>query len=242
MNPRSKLCKFATLWLLLPGTCAPLRAQDIFLQHERKAFQPTGGITYFVEENFEGTGLPAGWTAGNVTHDYDYTTTVLQGSQSYQVVASASSPTLQSPTFTGAATTEYYFMIHYTTAPTTAHRAFFVLNNTTECCRMTVGTSMIPSIRAGGGTDQVSTDAMSLNTTYHVWLRVVAGSGTNGFCSVAYSTDGTRPSSGSKYKESINGTFTVNPDRVRIGIANGNTWTAIFDRVLGTDDTIPNNP
>lgn len=42
------------------------------------------GVTYLVEENCEGTGTPSGWKdAGTV--DWDYTTTVLRGSQSLAI-------------------------------------------------------------------------------------------------------------------------------------------------------------
>lgn len=245
MSLRSTLCSFIVLWLLLPGIVAPMRlaAQTGFLPHTRKAFRSApAGPTYVFEENFEGTGLPSGFTAGNVTHDYDYTTTALQGSQSYRQTGAASSPSLLSTTFTGASTMEAYLMIRFISMPTAAYRSFYLLNGTTECIRISVTATGAVEVRPGGGTASSTTDTMTTGVTYHVWVRYVAGSGANAFGSVAWSTDGTRPTSGNKYRESTNGTATLNPDRVRWGVANGNTFDVIYDRTLVTSDTIPDNP
>ena len=246
MSPRSTLCKFLVLWLLLPGLVAPMRlaAQRGFVPHSRKAFRssPPSGPTYLVEENFEGVGLPSGWTAGNATHDYDYTTVVLQGSESYRQNRSASSPTLLSPTFTGASTMEAYFMYRPMTAFGTQQRVFYLLNGTTECVRISVSASGQFMVRAGVGTENSTTDTMTIDTNYHVWVRYVAGTGANAFASVAFSSDGTRPTSGSKYREVTNGPATLSPDRVRLGVTNSSTFDQLYDRVLATTGTIPNNP
>jgi hypothetical protein len=244
MSLRSTLCRFLILWLLLPGIVAPMRlsAQGDFVPHRRKAFRSAPGVTYVLEENFEGTGIPSGWTAGNATHDYDYTTTALQGSQSYRQTGAATSPSLTSTTFTGASTMEAYTRIRFISLPTAAYRAFYLLNGTAECIRISVTATGAVEVRAGGGTAVSTTDTMTTGVTYHLWCRYVAGSGANAFGSVAWSTDGTRPTSGNKYRESTNGTATLNPDRIRYGVANGNTFDVIYDRGLASTGTIPNNP
>lgn len=43
-----------------------------------------GGVTFLTDEGFEGTGTPSGWSAAG-TPDYDFTGTVLAGSQSCEV-------------------------------------------------------------------------------------------------------------------------------------------------------------
>ncbi len=244
MSPRSTLCKFLVLWLLLPGIVAPMRlaAQTGMLQHRRKAFRTAPGITYLVQENFEGAGLPSGWTATNVTHDYDYTTTPPQGLESYRQNRSASSPTLLSPTFTASSPVEAYFLYRPMTAFGTTQRVFFILNGTSECVRVSINTSGGFQVRAGGGTEVSTTDTMTINTTYHVWVRYVKGTGTDAFASVAFSTTGTRPTSGNAYRESTNGTATLDADRVRLGIANSSTFDQLFDRILVSTSSIPNSP
>lgn len=52
------------------------------------ALKPASGTTYLFDENFEGTGTPAGFTnsiSGSGTIDYDHTTNVLEGSKSLHV-------------------------------------------------------------------------------------------------------------------------------------------------------------
>lgn len=83
---------------------------------------------------------------------------------------------------------------------------------------------------------------MSLNTDYHVWLTYTAGTGANAVASVGFSTSGTRPTSGTFYAITSVGTATVNPDRVRIGIGNSNTFDWVTDRILVDDVQISDNP
>lgn len=49
--------------------------------------QPAAGASpsYLIEETFEGSGLPSGWTDSSTggTRDFDYTTTVLEGTESF---------------------------------------------------------------------------------------------------------------------------------------------------------------
>jgi hypothetical protein len=76
--------------------------------------------------------------------------------------------------------------------------------------------------------------ALSADTNYHVWVKIITGSGTDGFASVAFSTDAIEPTTGNQYKSFANGVITSNPTRVQLYAPSNTTY--YYDEVI-VDDT-----
>lgn len=206
-------------------------------------------ITYLFEDNFEGTGAPTGYTDTNGSPDYDYTATVLEGSQSLALLgktAAATQGVQRDFTPTAGEPLEYYFMFRFPQIATTNNRTF-ILGGTTVNARfvLKINSAETPVIQALGGSDAAGVEAFAPNTTYHGWIRFVKGSGSNAFASFGWSTDGTRPTSGDRYMESTNGTGTTDVNRISTyGDYNtaSNAYDVIIDKVKASHESIGNNP
>lgn len=94
---------------------------------------------------------------------------------------------------------------------------------------------------SGSSPDTVAT--MAINTTYHVWMRYTKGTGSNAVCSVAFSTDGTEPTSGNNFASCTDGTETAQAARVYLGGAGSdNTLEKKLDKVRVKTTAIGSNP
>lgn len=236
------------LWLL--GAPSILRAQSFsnagFIGSVGTAQASAGaGVSYLLEENFEGTGAPSGWNSGG-TVNWDYTTTVLQGSQSLLVDATSGSGWALTTTFTAQTTIEVYFL--YRTSTPTADAGYtsdvFYLRDGSSIRMSLVLLSNATLWLTHGANSAASGTAFSANTTYHVWLRYVAGSGANGVAKVAASTTGTRPTADPIYAEVTTGTATTSVDNLMLVATNMpiNKPLSIFDRLLVSTSAIGDNP
>lgn len=84
---------------------------------------------------------------------------------------------------------------------------------------------------------------ISANTTYHVWYSYVKGTGSNAVLTFAFSTNGTRPVSGTQFCTITNGASTT--DGVALAYFGGPSSTNhIFDNSIGatTAGSIGNSP
>ena len=99
------------------------------------------------------------------------------------------------------------------------------------------------TLRVNVGANSLSTvSTISASTTNHVWIHYVAGSGANAVGSVAFSTDGTKPTSGNNYTEITTGTSTLSANNIRLTSAAANGGVFIMDHVLVDDASIGNSP
>lgn len=207
--------------------------------------RPTAGTSYLFEENFEGTGYENTWTeAGTGTIDEDYSTSGLglEGSQCFRLAASAQTPRSTSENWTAQADMWFYMMFRPVSLPSATMLLLTIQATTTECLRIRLDPAGTLKVRAGGGTENTTFGAMSAGTTYHIWCRYTKGSGSNAFGSVAFSTDGVRPTSGNQYRETTNGTATSDANNVRFGVTSSGTFDLIYDKVRVSDSTIGDNP
>jgi hypothetical protein len=201
--------------------------------------------TYLVKQDFEGAGYDNSetWTESGVGIDEDYTGVVLAGSQSLRINSSAASAHTSSPTFTGQAEVWGYFIYRPASLPAASTViANFLTAVGNDCLRLRINSGGALLIRAGGGTEATSVGTLSAGTTYHIFLYFLKGSGANAFASVAFSTDGTKPTSGNNYRESTNGTITSDVEVFRFGQASSSTMDFVFDKVRVDDVTIGDNP
>lgn len=214
------------------------------------AFVDPGGApaTYLIKQDFEGAGYDNSetWTeAGTGTLNEDDTTSPspLVGSQSLRVVFAAETGTTTSPVFAAQADCWLYARIHPVAIVTVGSTVSLTIRHAAgECLRLRIMNTGLVGVRAGGGTEAVTVDAMSNGTEYHIWCHYIKGTGANAVATVGFSTDGTKPTSGNKFASSVNGTATADADRVQIGSGVSTTHTYVWDKIRIDDVSIGNNP
>lgn len=197
-----------------------------------------GGPTYLLEENFEGTGAPSGWTDNSGTPDYDDSTTSpgpLQGGESLFL---ASGEDAWSVTFTGQSSIEVHF--RFSLGAPSGHEEIFKMLDSGGSGRLRI------EYRSGGGlrvehgsTNGTTGTAVSTATLYYGWVdySIATGMGSNGTANLYYSTSPTKPGS----PESTLTTGTATDDITQLSFI-GPTNGVLFDRSLADDDTIGSNP
>lgn len=195
-----------------------------------------GGATYLVEEDCEGTGTPASWTDSGTTIDWDFTGTVLAGAQSVQL--SSQNARILSPTFAAQANLRGYFL----------YRADTLLAASVTICAF-IGPGVSAEVRTdgtlriGGSVNSPTTVAtMVADTTYHVWVQYIKGTGANAVYSVAFSTTGTKPTSGDNFTSATTGTETTDCTALRLHCESSLTATVIFDKIRADDADIGDSP
>jgi hypothetical protein len=196
------------------------------------------GRTYLLNESFDTvTGYDNTWTeTGTATINEDYNLTILEGTQSLFIDATTQTTNVNSGTFTATSPIHCYFLFRPTTIPaSTAGTVFRLRNSTTALATLQITSTGKLRVLAVGGTTQDTTDAVSAGNTYHVFFTYTLGTGADAVATVGFSTDGTKPSSGTKYKESTNGTSTSSCDNVTFGYTSTNTFGFIVDK-LRVDD------
>lgn len=207
--------------------------------------QPVAGVSYLFEESFNNSGYDNTWTeAGTGTIDEDYSTSGLglEGAECLRLAASAQTPRVTSENWTAQADLWFYIQLRPASLPSATMMLLTIQATTTECLRIRLDPAGTLKVRAGGGTENTTVGAMSAGTTYHIWCRYTKGTGSNAFGSVAFSTDGVRPTSGNQYRETTNGTATSDSNNVRFGVTSSGTFDLIYDKVRVSDSTIGDNP
>lgn len=186
-----------------------------------------GGFTgNLVDENCEGTGTPSGWTDSS-SPNWDYTTTVLQGSQSLLCNSSSTYYTHSAQT-----TVEYYSLIRFLALPGSVSSVFSSRTSAGGSLAIfRVSNTGAVTVFANGSDSTACVNTMTTGVTYHVWLRYVSG----GTCSVEFSTDGVRSGSGDGYTSKTGGTG--NAERYQ-----QDSIQHIADRLIADTGTIPSNP
>ena len=208
--------------------------------------------SYLINQNFEGTGYDNSetWTeAGSGTIDEDYSSSGLgmQGSQCLRLALTAQTGRATSPSFTGQTDVWAYALLRIVSLPSSGTINLLTLyNGTTSLGRITIASTGALAIRNGSTGGTTFGTNPSTGTTYHVWLRYTAGSGANGYSLGAYSTDGTRPTSGGTFAEHTNGNATLAATDINVGSiksgAGNTTVEFIVDRVLVSTSEIGDNP
>lgn len=205
--------------------------------------------TYLLEENFENTGSPGydlTWTEASGTPDENYSTTGInmQGSECLELNDGGVNERTDSQTFTESTDLDGYALIRFNTLPAATESFLIVRDGVTAILTLQVSAAGALRVSMPGGNSAVTTSTMSAGTTYSVWWHYTAGSGANGFGSVAFiaETGGSdsRPTSGNNYTQFATSTTTASCENIRLLMDGGiQEWK---DRVLVDDATIGSNP
>jgi hypothetical protein len=211
----------------------------------RSAAGGGGGPTYLLQENFEGSGYENTWTeAGTGTKDEDYATSPapLVGSQSLRLAFASQNGTTTTALSADQGTCDVYFQVNFAAIPASG-KVFLRLRDASAntLVRIEIGSSNRFTLRHGTAAAS-TTDGLSTSTTYHVWISYAKGTGANGSATIAFSTTGTRPTSGNAYAAVTTGTATADVHDIMLGTENTSTWEGVFDKVRVDDATIGDNP
>lgn len=187
---------------------------------------PTG-TTFIVNENFEGTGAPSGFTTtgGTTAPDWDYTASPLSGSQSVYF-ATVSVAHKMTCTIADMSELWIYFLMKFTngSAPASQKTIGNIFSSASAGFNFVVNTNM----RIALGTPSPVT-AISFDQLYHVWMHYRQGTGANAAIDIGFSTDGVRPTSGNNYAAITNSSQTILVGLVLLGSA---LTTLNFDMVI----------
>jgi len=206
-------------------------------------------------ENFEGTGYAtAGWGevigGGGVVNE-DYTTTVLDGSQSLFIDGPTDEVSYATNGFTAQATVYAYFQFRITSMPATENSFLSIFRfrdvDGATVAKMQIDSSAFPRITTGA--NAVATGAnISANTTYHCWLSWVKNNGANSVMTMALSTTKVQPTEGNWFVTATGTTVANDAQQVFLGYANdgvddsGPEMSIIYDYVLIDDAAIQDYP
>lgn len=184
------------------------------------------GPSYLLEERCEGTGTPSGWSDSG-TVDWDYATTVLEGSQSWSAAATSGISTYDLP----SALSEVWVRFRFQYPGTKGSSSFRVFRLDTTGGTEVAGFRATTAMQAYADGSAGTTFAYDAGTTYYVWIHWTASTSTT---DVYVSTTSTIPGSPSC---SATGSSGTSPQRVRI--AGNNQITVIDEILILTDPTSP---
>lgn len=206
--------------------------------------------TYLVKQNFEtattGYDNEETWVTASGSPNPAYTGEILLGTQSLRATEAAAAGRVRTEFSSGIDEVHAYFLFRRDGGgqPGGA-RTFFTFSTAgadSQQVAVQYGTTGALTIICGTA-NLTTVSGTSVDQTYHVWVGYTKGTGANAFAYVAFSTDGTKPSSGNQYREVTNGSSTNQVGRIYLGLAATNAAAdLIFDKVLVDDVAIGSNP
>lgn len=241
MRIKRAILTFLSSLLLIAAT--PFTLQDTAFVASLTPGASAPAATYLINQRFEGTGYDNSetWTETGSTVDEDSTITVLDGSQSLRVTTVAAEGYTDSPAFSSQTQAWIYFLWR----PVTLDGASYIgalFGGGAE--RLWIRVNSDGTMRIDHGSVSASTvNTVTAGTTYHIWARYQTGSGANGQGDIAFSTDGTKPTSGDNFASLTTGTETTSVTVARLGNFSFNrTIVFVFDKCLVDDVNIGSNP
>lgn len=171
----------------------------------------SAGITYLLNEDFEGSGTPSGWSVGGST-DPDYTGIVLAGSQSLRYGNSASDYANYTsfPSEYAELWGKFMFRRPSSMPASFARLIEFVDISFNSLFKIILGSGG-ELVMDSGSIYDATTDTMSADTTYYIWWHYKKGTGSNAAAELWFDTANTRPTTGgNKYAGGTAGNRTAN--------------------------------
>lgn len=218
---------------------------DINVVVGQPASAPAGPTTFLIEETFDtNPGYDLSWTEQSGSPDEDYTTTILEGTESIYVNGTAASVEVRSPVLTDQTALWGYFLIRPLTfaGGSRAIMRFRVNggNAGSSEIRLTATGQLI--IVNGTSATAATVATMSIGSTYHVFWYVEQGTGADAEAWIAFSTDGT-VGTGNNFTSRVNANGVTAFDQVSIFAQFSTTGPEyIMDRVILDDAPIGANP
>lgn len=185
---------------------------------------PLPASSLLVDESFEETGTPAGWTASG-TPDFDNTSSPIGDAQ--DLLFSAGSDRRAYTSFTESGEVWIRLRLKMSAAPASTPGIVFIQDavSASEYVALQVHTSRTLRLADNGGPNTgYTTDAVPANTDVYVFIHIAKGTGANAVYELEWATTSTRTGGGTKYASASNGIYTVNSDYLDL-FRNDSAWS-----------------
>lgn len=202
------------------------------------------GQTFLVDEGFEGTGLPASWADNSTggTRDFDYVSTVLDGSQSlyYQDPGASNGVIIRTLTFAGQDQIYVSFRVQEVTGHMGSGAIFLYVENSSNTSLGTLtrsgGSGALKAVPAGSAGTGIASPSLSTSLWRKVKVRYTKGTGANSALELWMAASGDAAWGTSVVAS--DGTATTQAAKVRFNYAAGSTSNGmIIDKVrISTTD------
>lgn len=174
-------------------------------------FERQANFIYLINEDFEGSGTPAGWFRGG-SADFDSTAVVLAGSQSLSIDKTTS----DYATYIGLSSdkSEVWgkMLFRRNASLPSAYSNFFGMSDAGFSYIFRVGLLSTGVLVLDSGTIYLTTsDSISVDTVIYIWFHFKKGTGSDAIAEIWWNTVNTRPiTGGSKYAGATNGNISSN--------------------------------
>jgi len=195
---------------------------------------------YLVEEGFEGTGIPSGWSTFSGTPDYDNTTSPPEGLKALMCDEKSDQARVD---FTGGTDIWAYCIYRKNIQKVHPVVTQFMLRDSsgTELCGLQTYNDEIFLYAGGSKTSRSLWRTGWENVDVHVWLHYVS----SGTCELYVSSDGVKPTSDSTSATYLTKTGSAGTAS-KLSCEGSQTGTSAYkdwyDRVLVLDSEIGDNP
>lgn len=181
-----------------------------------------------IDENFEGTGAPSGWSSTAGTPDWDNTSAPIAGAQDLKMGDAATCDARTA--FTDSSEVWVRFEL-FVELPASQYLFAYIFDSPgfVDYTALDIDPTGGLYVRDSGGVTGPTVDKISSSTKYWVFWHVLKGTGANAAYDVEFSTSATRTGSGNKYVAKTSGTLAITPGYLIFGRDNtawgsGNTF------------------
>lgn len=242
MKPLSRRRWIMKAGVLVPYAASAISAPGQLLLHRRKAFRTEpAGVTYLLEEDFEGTGTPSGWS-GVGTYGFDYTTSPapLVGTESAYI--SSNFGRVQYAGY-GDHTDIWAFGVFSLTSISGEAKILWMYDpaNTTNLdCYVALTSTGAIRVQHGSSSILSGTGLFTDSDVIAVWAHYVLSTGSGNGVVEGYLANGSQTKPGSPQASLSTGTQTSNMGSLRI--ERGTGGVLIVDKVRISSSEIGSNP
>ena len=200
-------------------------------------------MIYVINEQFE-TGVKptdGGWNASDGSPNWGYSTSPAPLKGSLSLACGNNTETICSSSV-GYSTAEAFCLVNVSSVASLGFIFGFCNSDTSaNVCVIGMNSDGTLVLYFNSVSSVNTVGAMTANQTYYLWVSYRAGSGTNAYGSVAFSTNGIRPISGANFVTCSIGDSTALAQYLTCG--NYGATEAIFDNVkFAPSQSIPSNP
>lgn len=193
-----------------------------------------GGATYLLEEDWEGTGTPSGWSDTFGTPDHDDTSTgssPLMGSESLYLASGEKTRTVS---FSASGDCYAYFVAEFGAA--SGSSTIFEMEGSGSTFRCRVEFRPGGFLRLYHGSSSADGSTVVSSSVKHIWVEYEVGTGSDGVARLYYSA-----SAGTKTLEATVTTGTATDDIIQFELV-GPTNGVLMDTLRGSATAIGTNP
>lgn len=182
-----------------------------------------------IDESFEGTGTPSGWTSVSGSPNFDNASSPIAGAQ--DLLFSAGADREAYATFTASGEVWIRLRLKFSAAPSSTPAPVVVQDAASPSAYVALQVNSSGAIRLldnSGANTGYTTDTITGGTGVYIFIHVAKGTGANAVYDVEWSTTSTRTGSGNKFASASNGTYASDTDYLDF-FRNNTSWsTATF--------------